>query len=215
MEEINAMKAVYSPTGKFTLLGQSWGGGLASLYASKHPGNIEQLLLIEPMPLTGRDMQKIYKTIIEFSYDNGSWNNLARFGQAVSPNTHAQIDYRAMLILRSTMTSNYHCDGSNPPDWPVHRVGGFVEYVRNKRMGNPMSGFKYDFTQGLSNYKEKVLILGGSCSSIGYKMQLQYTKPYFPNAEVVEIKDEGHRMNMEKFDDVMTAMKSFLKAYRQ
>lgn len=213
VDEINAMKNIYSPIDKITLIGQSWGGGLATLYTSKNPEKVAQLLLIEPMPLTGDDMQKLFKTIVEFRYDNGSWNNMARHGQAISPQDHEQIDYRAMMILRSTMTSGYHCDGNNPPQWPVHRVGGFLEYVRNKRLGNPSSGFKYDFTEGLKNYQDKVRILGGSCSSLGYTMQVQYSKPHFPDAEVIEIKNAGHRMNMEKFDDVMLAIKSFLKAY--
>ncbi len=213
VEEINAMKAIYAPNQKVTVIGQSWGGGLATLYTSKNPEKVAQLLLIEPMPLTGEDMQKLFKTIVAFRYDNGSWNNMARHGQAISPQDHEQIDYRAMMILRSTMTVGYHCDGNNPPVWPIHRVGGFLEYVRNKRLGNPLSGFAYDFTQGIQNYKDTVLILGGSCSSLGYAMQQQYSKPHFVNAQVVEIKDAGHRMNMEKFDEVMTAIKSFLKEY--
>ncbi len=213
VDEINAMKNIYSPTQKVTIIGQSWGGGLATLYTSKNPEKVEQLLLIEPMPLTGDDMQKLFKTIVEFRYDNGSWNNLARHGQAISPRDHEQIDYRAMMILRSTMTSGYHCDGKNPPEWPIHRVGGFLEYIRNKRLGNPMSGFTYNFVDGIENYTDTVRILGGSCSSLGYTMQTQYSKPHFPKAEVIEIKNAGHRMNMEKFDEVMQAIKSFLNEY--
>lgn len=212
-EEVNAMKAIYAPNQKITLIGQSWGGGLATLYTSKNPENVEQLLLMEPMPLTGNDMQQLFKTIVEFRYDNGSWNNLSRHGQAISPKDHEQIDYRAMMILRSTMTEGYHCDGNNPPPWPIHRVGGFIEYVRNKRLGNPISGFSYDFTHGIQQFQDTVLILGGSCSSLGYEMQKQYSKPHFVHAEVVEIKNAGHRMNMEKFDEVMAAIQSFLKAY--
>ncbi|WP_448529728.1 alpha/beta fold hydrolase [Raineya sp.] len=213
VEEINAMKTIYAPNQKITIIGQSWGGGLATLYTSKNPEKVEQLLLIEPMPLTGEDMQKLFKTIVQFAYDNGTWNNLARHGQAISPKDHEQIDYRAMMILRSTMTSGYHCDGNNPPPWQVHRVGGFLEYVRNKRLGNPMSGFTYNFTEGIRNFQDKVLILGGSCSSLGYAMQVQYSLPHFANAEVVEIKDAGHRMNIEKPAEVMTAIKNFLKEY--
>jgi len=53
VDEINAMKNIYSPTSKVTIIGQSWSGGLATLYTSKNPEKVEQLLLIEPMPLTG------------------------------------------------------------------------------------------------------------------------------------------------------------------
>ncbi len=216
VEEINAMKSIYSPNQKVTIIGQSWGGGLATLYTSKNPEKVRQLLLIEPMPLKDSDMQKVYKNIVEFSYDNGTWNNLARQGQAISPQDHEQIDYRAMMMLRSTMTSGYHCDGNNPPEWPIHRVGGYIEYIRNKRLGSAEGTsytFHYSFVDGIQLYADTVLILGGSCSSLGYAMQKQYSIPHFPYAEVVEIKNAGHRMNMEKFEDVMLAIKTFLKEY--
>ncbi len=211
--EINAMKEMYSPNQKITLVGQSWGGGLATLYTSKHPERVAQLILIEPMPLTGADMQQLFKTIVEFNFFNTSWNNLARHSQALSPRDHAQLDYRARMILRSTMTANYHCDGNNPPEWPVHRVGGYIELVRNKRLGNPVSGFTYNFTNGLNAYLDEVLILGGSCSSLGYDMQMRYSRPHFQAAKVVEIRDAGHRMNVEQFEAVMQALRAFLNEF--
>lgn len=213
VEEINQMKSIYSPTNKVSIIGQSWGGGLAGLYTAYHPENVAELVLIEPMPLRGEDMQKIFKTIVEFSFFNPTWNNLARHSQAITPNDHAQIDYRAMMILKSTMTANYHCDGKNPPEWKIHRVGGFLEFVRNKRLGNPLSGFTYDFAKGLENYNTKVLILGGSCSSLGYNMQRTYNEPLFKNAEVLEIKEAGHRMNVEKYEEVISVIKGYLKEY--
>lgn len=210
VEEINAMKEIYAPNQKITLIGQSWGGGLATLYTSRFPENIKQLLLIEPMPLTGDDMQELFSTIVHFNYTNSTWNNMAEHGQTISPKEHEQIDYQAMMILRSTMTSGYYCDGEHPPAWPVHRVGGFMEYVRNKRLGNPVKGFDYDFTNGLENYTDTVMILGGSCSSLGYSMQNTYSRPHFQHAKVVEIQNAGHRMTAEKFDTVMSVIDSFL-----
>lgn len=35
---------------RVTLLGHSWGGGLAALYAIAHPTRVERLLLVDPMP---------------------------------------------------------------------------------------------------------------------------------------------------------------------
>lgn len=168
------------------------------------------------MPLRDEDMQKIYTSLIDFTYNKGSWNNLARQGQAISPKDHEQIDYRARMLLKSDMTAGYHCDGNNPPSCPVHRVGGYIEYVRNKQLGS-LKGttytFHYNFVDGIKNFQDTVLILGGSCSTLGYQVQLQYTKPHFANCEVVEIKKAGHRMNMEQIDDVMMAIKPFLKEY--
>lgn len=213
VDEIVKMKQIYSPGKKITVIGQSWGGGLATLFTSKHPDLVAQLLLMEPIPLTGDDMMHLYKNIIQFTYDNGSWNNLARHGEAITPAGHEQIDYRAMMILRSTMTSNYHCDGRPQPEWPIHRVGGYLESIRNKRLGDPVNGFTFDFRDGIQNFADSVLILGGSCSSLGYDEQLQYTKPHFKQTRVQEIKDAGHRMNIDQFEQVIFHIKAFLREY--
>jgi proline iminopeptidase len=213
VEEIQQMKNLYSPTRKIILLGQSWGGGPATQYTAEFPAQVEQLVLLEPIPLTGSDMQEVYATIIEFSYLNQSWNSLAQHSQALSPTSHEQLDYRAMMILRSTMTAGYHCDGRNPPAWNVHRVGGFVEYRRNLTLGDPIQGFTYNFTNGIQNFADSVLILGGSCSSLGFAVQSRYTKPHFRQARVVEIRNAGHRMNIEQYDAVMTALRGYLRGY--
>ena len=210
VDEINALKKIYAPDQKLRIIGQSWGGGLATLYTSRFPENVESLVLIEPLPLTGSDMEKLFDSIVKFDYFNSSWNNMARHGQAISFYSHEELDYRAMMILRSTMTSGYHCDPKNPPDWPIHRVGGFLEYVRNKRLGDSLSGFNYNFTEGLYKYEKKVMILGGSCSSLGYKMQLKYSKRYVRNSEIIEVRDAGHRMTLEKEEEVLDLIHSFL-----
>ena len=36
---------------RVALLGHSWGGGLAALYAVAHPGRVSRLVLVDPMPL--------------------------------------------------------------------------------------------------------------------------------------------------------------------
>ena len=216
VDEINAIKNIYAPNQKVTLIGHSWGGGLATLYTSKNPEKVSQLAVIEPMPLIDKDMQEVYKKIVEFSYSNASWNSLSRNSQALSANGHNELDYKAMMMLKSTLTSNYLCDKNNPTEWPIHRVGGFIEYVRNQRLGE-LNGtnftFNYSFIDGIQNYQDTVLILGGSCSSIGYSFQNQYSKPHFNAAKMVEIQNAGHRMNLEQFDAVMNAFKSFLIEY--
>ena len=35
---------------RVTLVGQSWGAGLAALYASQHPTRVDRLVLVSPMP---------------------------------------------------------------------------------------------------------------------------------------------------------------------
>ncbi|MCU0391859.1 MAG: alpha/beta hydrolase [Thermoflexibacter sp.] len=214
IDEIKQIKEVYAPNEKITIIGHSWGGGVATLFTAKNPNQVAQLVVMEPIPLTGADMKELYQQIVEFSYFNADWNSMARQGQALSIQDHAVLDYRAMMILKSSMTRAYHCSDRNPPEWLIHRVGGLVEHIRNKRLGNPLTtGFTYDFRNGIDNFQEPVLVLGGSCSSLGYEVQNQYTKPHFRNAKIVEIKNAGHRMNVEQYEEVMRELKNYLKAY--
>jgi proline iminopeptidase len=216
VEEINSIKAIYSPNKKVTIIGHSWGGGLGTLYTSKNPENVNQLVVIEPMPLKDEDMQLVYKKIVDFSYADGSWNSTARNSQALSPKGHNELDYKAMMMLRGTLTANYFCDKNNITEWPIRRVGGFIELTRNNRLGKLVGTnytFSYSFIEGIQSFQDTVLILGGSCSSIGYDFQKQYSFPRFKAAKIVEIQNAGHRMNFEQFDAVMTAIKSYLIEY--
>ncbi len=213
VEEINRIKEVFAPTRPITLVGFSWGGGLAALYTSRFPQNVQQLILGEPMPLRGEDMQQLFSTIIEFSFFNPSWNQMGRMNDVLPPRTHELLDYRAMMMLRSTM-SNYFVDRNNPPDWKVWRVGAHLESVRNERLGNPLTGFKYDFSQGLKDFATPVLVIGGSHSALGFEVQQRYVKPLFGNASVVLIEPAGHRFIVEKPDDALRLMKAYLTQYQ-
>lgn len=211
--EIDAVIKHYSPSNKTTLIGHSWGGAISTLYTSNYKDKIEQLILLEPMPLTGENMQEVFSTLVDVSYFEPMWNELAQNGQALSPRNHEQLDFKGRMILNGTATANYHCDGDNPPDWSVHRVGAFVEYVRYKRLGNPNKGFTYDFAETIKNFQEPVLILGGSCSSLGYDMQSQYSAPHFSDVEVRQIQNAGHRIHKDQFNLVINELKEFLNEY--
>ncbi|MDX2284553.1 MAG: alpha/beta hydrolase [Bacteroidia bacterium] len=214
VEEIRQVREAYAPGQPVTVIGHSWGGGISTMFAAAYPEAVEQLVLLEPIPLTGSDMQQLFKTIVEFSYVNADWNSVSRQGEMLSLRGHEQLDYRAMMMLRSSLTRNYHCDREHPPEWPVHRVGGQVETFRTRALGSPFAGgFNYDFRAGIDQLQDTVLILGGSCSSLGYAVQLAYTKPHFPHARTAEIPDAGHRMNIEQFERVMTELEAHLHAY--
>ena len=212
-EEINQIVDHYSAKDKVTLIGHSWGGAISTLYTATYSDKIEQLILLEPMPLTGINMQDVYSTLVDINYFEPMWNELSQNGQALSPRNHEQLDFKGRMILYGTATSAYHCDGDNPPEWQVHRVGSFVEYVRYKRLGNPKKGFNYDFRKNIHAFQDTVLILGGSCSSLGYTMQLQYTAPHFSKFKVREIENAGHRIHKDQFETVVNELKDFLNEY--
>lgn len=206
--EIDAIKSRYAPDRPVTLVGHSWGGGLATLYTGRRPDDVAQLVLIEPMPVTGALMNEQAAEILRFSYFNEGWNDQARLDQLLAIDGHEALDFRAALTLQSGLT-NYFCDPAHPPTWPIWRVGGYLEWTRNDVL---MDGrrFTYDFTHGLTEFTPEVLILGGSCGGLGAAFQREQLA-LFRSAHVVEISGVGHRMVVERPDAVLDAIADYLE----
>lgn len=52
VEDLGALRQAFH-LDRMTLLGHSWGGGLARLYAMRHPSKVERLVLVGSLPLRG------------------------------------------------------------------------------------------------------------------------------------------------------------------
>lgn len=57
VRDLEAVRAHFALQ-RFTLIGESWGAGLAALYAAAHPTYVERLLLIGPMPPTREILER-------------------------------------------------------------------------------------------------------------------------------------------------------------
>lgn len=213
VEEIRQVKQRFAPDRPITLFGHSWGGALASLYVSRYPQQVNQLILGEPMFLRGQDMQQVFTQLIDFSYGNAGWNEFGEMNRFLSSGDHDQLDYKAAMMLRSNMVL-YFCDRDNSPAYAFWRVGGYIEFVRNKRLGNPQQGFPYDFSVGLEKFTRPVLIIGTTCSSLGFDNQTKLTQPLFPDATVVKIENAGHRYLVEKPAESLAIFRNYLTEFR-
>lgn len=212
IEEIDAVREALVPGQPVTLLGHSWGGGLAAMYAGRYPDDVEQLVLAEPMPLDAARMTDQAREILDVDYLNPVWNDMGRMGAWMALDEHAALDARAELVLESGMT-RYFCDPEHPTPLPRWRVGGYLEWARNQVLLDG-TRWTYDFTVGLDDYSEPVLILGGSCGALGAAFQREQAGA-FPSAEVVEIEDAGHRMTVEQPAAMLEAMRAYLRAYAE
>lgn len=212
VEEIDAVREALVPGEPVTLLGHSWGGGLATMYAARRPDEVEQLVLAEPMPLDRALMTEQAREILDLDYLNPVWNDMGRMGSWLPLDEHAALDARAELVLETGMT-RYFCDPEHPTPIPRWRVGGYLEWVRNQVLLDG-ARWTYDFTVGLEGYTEPVLILGGSCGALGASFQREQA-PRFPSAAVVEIEGAGHRMTVEQPLAVLEAVRAYLYAYAE
>ena len=209
LEEIDAIKAIYAPNEKITLFGHSFGAMYSVYYCSRYPNSVNQLILAEPGGLNGDIIKIALNEGFKLNFFDEQLTQQYWQNDLLSAKTHEELDYKTMMLMFGN-ANQYHCDPNNKSYWPVWRVGGFVEInrtiIKNRK---PV----LDFTVGLENFTNKVLILGSSCSSLGYDFQIKYHKNLFANAEVVKFEDCGHRLTLEKFDEILNVLYNYLNEF--
>ncbi len=210
VNEIDQIKLHFSPEKPVTIIGHSFGGAYTALYMSRRPHNVYQAVLAEPGPGLNRDIfDKTSRDLIDINLAEEVLNDMLWHGEFLSAKDHEHMDYKYLMNLKSTIPK-FYCDKKNLPPWPVWRVGAYLEHIRQKRL---LEDKDYNFAVGLDQFPRKVLILGSECSAIGYDFQVKYHYPLFKDAEVVLIKNSGHRLFTEQFDDVMQAIHDYLEEY--
>lgn len=209
VEEIDALKAQYSPNAPVTLLGHSFGAMYASLYMSRRPENVRQAVLMEPAGLNGSIFDATFDDVFERDLFDHDWNASGWETEVFAPADHEEMDYEALALLQNGNLLNYYCDAASPPELPVWRVGAYYDYFRNDKLRSGGS-FSFDYASGLAAFTDEVLILGSECSALGADFQRQYNQPLFPNATVVDIPGTGHRMFVEDFETVLAQVRAYL-----
>ncbi len=205
--EIDALRESLGLGGPVTLVGHSWGGGLAALYSARHPDEVVQVAMLEPMPFDGGWMNAQASRLFEFEYLNEVWNDQARFDVLLAASDHEALDLRAALTLDTGM-SQYFCDAEAIPAWPTWRVGGYLEWARSRLLLEGRT-FAYSFIEGIEAYTDPVLIVAGSCGGLSAPFQARQAEVW-PNASVVEVDGVGHRLPMEDTDATFAALASYL-----
>jgi len=210
VEEIKAVKDLFSPAAPVTLLGHSWSADFAAMFAARHPDDVSQLILMEPFGLKDRFMDDVggILDLTRQGYLDMAWS-----ADAISPSDHATLDFRMLGMLTSAVR-NFFIDPDNPPPWPVWRVGGLALVTWEASIVGSDGTYHYDFTPGLAEFPGEVLLVGSSASPIGYRFQEKHHRGLFRHSQSLRIENSGHRMITEQWGDLSAGVKAFLAAYR-
>ena len=114
-----------------------------------------------------------------------------------------------MLAMLPSAVRSVYCDSDNPPPWPVWRVGGLALIVRESTVLDG-ADYSYDFTTHANRFSGPVLLVGSSCSPIGYAFQEKYNQSVFPNTTVLRIENSGHRLITEQPAVLIQGLRTFL-----
>lgn len=192
VEDIRAIKAHYQ-LDNFTLVGHSWGTGLAMLYAKAYPDDVNKMILLAPMPIRqtmiSHRFLQVRKLLSE--QDNKRLAELrgADLSQASVQEVIANCQEYIPLIFKPYFShiSNWRnmkgdfC-GSDPEG--IKRRWFIYNHVIAQING-------YDWRDAAREYYGPVYLVDGEWSMVPLNTTTEWAG-YFPNSRVEMVKNAGH-----------------------
>lgn len=192
---------------RVALIGESWGAGLAILYASAHPERVERLLLIGPMPPTRAILQQ---RIAESDETMSLRRRLAEVRQAMIGTTDPIATCREFFAI---YTKQFFAT----PDGQARRRGsscdGPAAGVRNYFVVNDAtlaSLGDWDFRPLLARLKMPALVVEGRQSIPSTVESARVIAQALPNATLMLVPNAGHYPQVEQPEIFFAAVGTFL-----
>ena len=194
---------------RFALIGESWGAGLAILYASAHPDHVERLLLIGPMPPTRSILER---RMDESDEGMGFRRRLDQVRRAISdsPDPIATCREFFALYLKQFFVT---------PEGMARRRGsscdGPPEGVRNYFVVNEAtfaSLGNWDFRPLLASLTMPALVIEGEQSIPSTIESARVIAQSLPNATLLLVPKAGHYPQVEQPELFFHAVDTFLAA---
>ena len=199
---------------KLILIGHSWGGFLASLYAAEFPENVEALILVSPA-----------NTLIMPQPDSDS-DLFASVRAGLSPEKQAEYDAfmqeyfdfgglfnksETDLIAMNEKFGEYYIEIIDPDtleyasDLPEQgRPGGWMVWAQYVSMGQ-----RHDYSRALADVNVPVLVIHGADDLQSESASRLYSDA-FPNAEFVVIENASHFSSEQQPEQFAVIVGDFL-----
>lgn len=210
LSDLNDIIDYYAGGRKVNLIGHSWGAMLASGYISKYPERVNKVVLAEPGILTSEEA-KVFMEKIKMKF---SMPLLIHFGKCwfkslhvKGPDDQARKDYFLQtFMLEGNMKENpfraYYCnEDMSTASLDFWRFGGIASSASFRNAMDEDGNLNLNLVNGAENFPNKVLIIASECNTlIGEEYQKTHLQ-YYPDAELVVIKESGHTMFGEQPDE--------------
>jgi proline iminopeptidase len=193
---------------RFTLVGESWGSGLAALYAADNPARVERLLLIGPMPPTKEILDRRMKDSDE---KMGFRKRLADISRAM-PDAADPVAvcreffslYMPQFFLRPENVARRRGSSCNAPAEGVRNY-----FVVNKATLDSLG--PYDFRPALARLSLPAMVIEGEQSIPSTVESARVFAQSIRGATLVLVPEAGHFPQVERTDVFFSAVEEFLK----
>jgi proline iminopeptidase len=209
--DLDALVERYSPGRPVFLVGESWGGMLATRYIDQYPQKVAGAVLVEPGPMDGATMERLKDDITELRIGSELLNDIAWNAQFMTPDDHARMDFERMLGLRDGQPRYHQSTTDQAPGW---RQGAAAARWVTESGKDSRGRFTFDFTTHLASYTTPVLFLAGARSEVlGPSLQEQQVR-HFPSATLAVVEGAGHDVAWVKAADVVDRIHAYLAERR-
>ena len=200
---------------KLVLVGHSFGGFLASLYAAEFPARVKALVLVAPasvlvMPSKEGDLFDQVGNLLPANLKN----DYADFRKRYFDFSHIFTKNEADLVALNSEFPKYYGAAlrarnlTPPAGRGVSENGGWMVYAMYMSMGK-----RHDYRQALKSVKAPVLVVHGDLDLQPEKADRLYAE-CFPNSSLEVVKGAGHFMYDEQPQAFSEIVDRFLKGLR-
>lgn len=196
---------------KLVLIGHSWGGFLAALYAAEFPENVAALILVAPanmlvMPQSEADSDLFANVRAHLPADRQDEFDVFK-KEYMDFNSLFQKSEEELIALNQKFGDYYAAVESTPLTMQSGRPGGWMVWAQYISMGQ-----RHDYRPLLAEVSAPVLVIHGAEDLQSEAASRTYVQA-FPHAEFVVIQDATHfpfEQQPERFAQVVAAFLSKL-----
>ena len=195
---------------RLTLVGHSWGGGLAVRYALAHPTRVQRLILIDPLPPRRGNF------ITEFSRSVSAWMDSATRTKAAAANQMWASGGDAIAGCReywSIFQNGYFASPrQHPPmkgEWCVGPAAGVRAFARVNRWTFASIG-RWDWAADAKALLVPTLIVHGAQDPLPLAASREWLAA-LPQSRLLIVRDAGHYPFVEQPEIVLSAIGAFAR----